>query len=189
MADHAAARQNMVESQVRPSDVTDVRIHDAMRSLPREALLPADRAGLAYSDAELEYAPGRFLMKPRDVAKLIQAVRPVPGERVLAIAAPYAAQVLAHMGLSVTRFDEGDLKSPPHGPFDLVICEGAVAAAPAAWLGLLAPGGRLALVERAGPVGKARIFVKGDDGIGRREVFDSTPPLLPGFEAAAGFAF
>ena len=61
-ADFAAARLNMVESQVRTNDVTDVRLHDAMRAIPREALIPADKAFQAYADADVEYAPGRFLL-------------------------------------------------------------------------------------------------------------------------------
>src|SRR5258707_11423777 len=100
MADAAAAGLNVVESQVRPADVTDVRIHDAMRELPRERFLPPAKAYLAYADIDLEYAPGRWLLKPRDVAKLLQAVRPIPGERALTIPPPYAAAVLEHLGLS-----------------------------------------------------------------------------------------
>src|ERR1700761_8742819 len=112
MADFAAARLNMVESQVRPSDVTDVRLHDAMRALARESFLPPAKAYLAYADIEAEYAPGRTLLKPRDVAKLLQAVRPMPGERALAICAPYAAAVLERLGLAVTKLEEGDLAQP-----------------------------------------------------------------------------
>ena len=189
MADFAAARLNMVESQVRPSDVTDVRLHDAMRALDRESFVPPAKAHLAYADIEVEYAPGRSLLKPRDVAKLLQAVRPMPGERAAAIAAPYAAAVLARLGLNVTRVDEGDLaQSPAGGAFDLIICEGAVGRAPAAWIAALAPHGRLAVIERDGPVGKACIYLRGDDGVGRREVFDATPPVLAGFAAQHGFA-
>jgi protein-L-isoaspartate(D-aspartate) O-methyltransferase len=98
MADFAAARLNMVESQVRTQDVTDVRIHDAMRALPRERFVPEARAHLAYTDIEVEYAPGRWLLKPRDLSKLMQALRPMPGERALAISAPYAAAVLEELG-------------------------------------------------------------------------------------------
>ena len=167
MADPAAARLNMVESQVRTADVTDVRIHDAMRALPREALLPPAKAYLAYADIEAEYAPGRWLLKPRDVAKLLQAVRPMPGERALAIAAPYAALVLEKLGLAVTRLDEGDL-SQPAGSFDVIVCEGAVGRAPAAWTAALALHGRLGAIERDGPVGKACIYLRAEDGVGRR---------------------
>lgn len=189
MADLAAARLNMVESQVRPADVTDVRLHDAMRAIPRETFLPPAKAYLAYADIDVEYAPGRSLLKPRDLGKLLQAVRPMPGERALAIAAPYAAAVLERLGLSVVRLDEGDLSQLPAGPFDVIVCEGAVGRAPAAWTAALAMRGRLGVVERDGPVGKACIYLLAEDGLGRREVFDATPPVMQGFEAEHGFAF
>ena len=189
MADFAAARLNMVESQVRTNDVTDVRIQDAMRALPRESFAPAGKAYLAYADAEMEHAPGRYLLKPRDVGKLLQALRPMPGERALAIAAPYAAAVLEKLGLPVTRQDGDDLTQVPAGaPFDVIVCEGAVGRAPSAWLSALAVGGRLGLVERDGPVGKACVYLGAEDGVGRREVFDSFTPVLRGLEAHHGFA-
>ena len=188
MADYAAARLNMVESQVRPADVTDVRLHDAMRTIPRESFAPAAKAYLAYADIEVEYAPGRSLLKPRDVAKLLQSVRAMPGERALAIAAPSAAAVLERLGLTVTRLDEGDLSRPPGGPYDVIVCEGAVGRAPTAWTDVLALKGRLAVVERDGPVGKACLYLKTEDGVGRREIFDATPPILAGFATQHGFA-
>jgi len=190
MADNAAARLNMVESQVRPADVTDVRLHDAMRAIAREEFLPPARAYLAYADIEVEYAPGRWLLKPRDVAKLLQAVRPMPGERALAIAAPYAAAVLERLGVAVTPLEEVDLSQVPGGEaYDLIVCEGAVGRIPAAWLSALALRGRLGVVERDGPVGKACVYLRTEDGVGRREVFDATPPVMAGFAAEHGFAF
>jgi protein-L-isoaspartate(D-aspartate) O-methyltransferase len=187
MADFAAARENMVESQVRTADVTDVRIQDVLRDIPRERFTPPGKAYLAYADMEVEYAPGRWLLKPRDVAKLLQALRPMPGERALAVSAPYAAAVLEAMGLAVTAIDAAD--APPEGTFDLIVCEGAVGRVPAAWLAALAPGGRLGVVERDGPVGQAILYLKAEDGFGRRELFDATPPVLAGLEAQHGFAF
>ncbi len=189
MADFAAARLNMVESQVRPADVTDVRLHDAMRVLPRESFLPSSKAYLAYADIEAEYAPGRSLLKPRDIAKMLQAVRPMPGERALAIAAPYAAAVLERLGLAVTRLEEGDLSQLPVGDFDVIVCEGAVGRAPSSWSAALAVRGRLGVVERDGPVGKACIYLRAEDGVGRREAFDATPPIMAGFATEQGFAF
>jgi protein-L-isoaspartate(D-aspartate) O-methyltransferase len=187
MADLAAARLNMVESQVRTNDVTDVRLHDAMRALPRERFVPAGKAFLAYADTEVEYADGRWLLKPRDVAKLLQALRPMPGERGLAISAPYAAAVIETLGVTVTAHDAGEPLG--EGTYEVIICEGAVSRAPEAWLKALAPGGRLALVERDGPVGKACLYMRTEDGVGRRELFDATPPVMKGFEAQHGFAF
>ena len=187
MADFAAARLNMVESQVRTQDVTDVRIHDAMRKIPREQFLNAERAHLAYADIEAEWAPGRWLLKPRDVAKLLQALRPMPGERALAISAPYAAKVMEELGVAVTPAGAG---APlPEGTFDIVVCEGAVARAPEDWTAALAPNGRLGVVERAGPVGKAVLYVRSADGLGRRDLFDCFPPVMAGFEPNQDFAF
>ena len=186
--DFAAARLHMLDGQVRTADVTDYAIQDAIGAVPRESLTPPDKQALAYADCEVQYAPGRFLMKPRDVAKLLQAIRPRAGERALAIAAPYAAAVMQAMGLTVTRLDEGDLDSP-RGDYDVVICEQAVAATPKGWLKVLAPGGRLGVVERNGPVGKAKLYMNAETGLGCREAFDATPPMLPGFELKAEFAF
>lgn len=187
--DLAAARLNMVESQVRTSDVTDVRIHDAMRHLDREAFTGPGKQHLAYADAAVEYAAGRFLLSPRDLAKLLQVMKPQPGERALAIAAPYAAAVLEHMGVTVERLDDGDLAAPASGGYDLIICEGAVAKAPQGWLKALAPEGRLGVIEREAHVGRAALYVASQDGVGRRPAFDATTPFLPGFEPKAGFAF
>lgn len=188
-ADLAAARLNMVESQVRTNDVTDVRLHDVMRALPREQFVPPAKTYLAYADVEVEYAAGRALLKPRDVAKLLQALRPQPGERALAIAAPYAGAVLEAMGLAVDRCDGDDLTKLSGANYDLIVCEGAVSAAPEAWTTALDLGGRLGVVERNGPVGQACLYVKAADGVGRRPIFDATPPILAGFEAQHGFAF
>lgn len=188
-ADFAAARLNMVESQVRTNDVTDVRIHDAMRTIPRETLVPADKAYQAYADTPVEYAPGRSLLRPREVSKLLQALRPKAGERALALAAPYAAAVLEALELAVERQDEGDLKSLSGAGYDLIVVEGGVTRAPEAWLKALAPGGRLGVIEREGPTGKAVVYLRAEDGIGRRVLFDAMAPMLPGFEPQAGFAF
>jgi len=187
--DFAAARLNMVESQIRTADVTDLPLQDALRVVARESVVPASKAYLAYADADIEYAPGRWLLRPREVGKLLQALKPREGEQALAIAAPYAAAVLETMGLAVTRLEGDDLTAPPAGAYDVIICEGAVAATPKAWRDALAVGGRLGVVERTGPVGRAAIYLRAEDGVGRRQAFDASPPLLAGFELETGFSF
>ncbi|MDB5446238.1 MAG: protein-L-isoaspartate carboxylmethyltransferase [Phenylobacterium sp.] len=188
MADLAAARLNMVESQVRTQDVTDVRIQDAMREIPRERFMPPGKAYLAYADMEVAYAPGRWLLKPRDVGKLLHALKPMPGERALAICAPYAAAVIEMLGLAVERLDGEDLTGVAEEAYDLIVVEGAVGRAPDAWLAGLAIGGRLGVIERDGVMGRAVLYLKAQDGIGRRVLFDAVPPLLAGFELKHGFA-
>lgn len=185
----AAARTNMVESQVRPSDVTDVRIHDAMRRIAREDFVAPGKQHLAYADASVPYAEGRWLLAPRWAAKLLQAVAAEPGERALAIAAPYLAAVLEAMDVTVERLDGDDLAAVPGKDYDIIVCEGGVYLAPEAWVAALGEDGRLGVVERDGPVGKACVYMKSQGVVGRREVFDATPPVLPGFERQQGFAF
>lgn len=206
--DLTSARNNMVESQVRTSDVTGLELQHAMRNVARERFCAPARAFAAYAEAEVEIAPGRSLMKARDLGKLLQAAAPKAGEKALAIAAPYAAAVMAHMGLDVTAqeadgraavvVEQGlsqsgvalvvqDFAAPTGADYDLIVCEAAVAEAPQAWLDALKPGGRLALVLRDGPVGKARLLLKGERGASSRELFDSTPSMLAGFERAPTF--
>jgi len=187
--DFAAQRQTMVDSQVRVSDVTDLNIQTAMRTVPREVFCPPAKAYFAYADAEIEYAPGRWLLRPRDVAKLLQAVRPRAGERALAIAAPYAAAIMQALGLGVVQSEAGDLDAASAGQYDVVVCEGAVSATPSAWIEALALGGRMGVVVRDGPVGALRLYRRAADGVGWRAVFDATPPILAGFEAKTGFVF
>lgn len=187
--DPRAARLNMVESQVRTADVTDYSLTDAMRAVEREALCPPDKAVLAYADAEIEYAAGLWLMRPREIGKLLQTVLPRAGERALCIAAPYAAALLREIGLEVAVVDGAGLGNIPKGPFDVIVTEGAVAEVPTAWIAALAEGGRLGVVARRGPVGKARLYQRDDGRTGWRETFDATPPYLPGLQPKAQFAF
>ena len=102
--DYARARHAMVESQIRTADVTDAAILAAMRSLPRELFVPERLRPMAYADLEIEVAPGRTLLRPRDLGKLLQALEPRSGERGLEIAGAtaYGAAVLFRCGLDCT---------------------------------------------------------------------------------------
>ena len=185
--DYQAARLTMVESQVRTSDVTDLAVQDAMRVAARESLCPAGKSEIAYADAEIEYAPGLYLLRPRAIGKLLQALKPRAGETALAIAAPYGALVMRQIGCEVDEVDAG--KTPAKGKYRVIVVEGAVYDAPAAWCAALAEGGRMALIVRHGPMGKARLYERRDNRIVWREVFDAAAPFLPGFEPKAQFAF
>ncbi len=186
--DYAAAREIMVDSQMRTHDVTNVALLQALGQVGRERFVPEGREYLAYADTEIEYAPGRWMLRPRDISKLLQNLAPQHGETALAIAAPYAAAVLEAMGLAVTRLEAADPQLPS-GNFDVIVCEGAVSKTPPAWLAALNVDGRLAVVERNGPVGRAMLYLRTADQVAPRVVFDSTPPILAGFEAQAGFVF
>lgn len=207
--DFVAARKVMVDSQVRVNDVTDRGLQAALLAVPRERFCAPDRAFSAYAEVDVEITGERRLMQAREAAKLLMAAQPKEGERALAIAGPYIAAVLAQMGLKVTA-QESDagvfgvvggaladagvetvtagLNSPTGGEWDLIVSEAAVATRPQAWLDALRVGGRAVLVERTGPVGKAVLYVKGQNGLSRRELFDATPPVLAEMTPAPTFA-
>ena len=207
--DFAAARKVMVDSQVRVNDVTDRGLQAALLAVPRERFCAPDRAFSAYAEVEVEIAGDRRLMQAREASKLLMAAQPRAGERALAIAAPYMAAVLARMGLMVTAQESSPdvfgvvgaalaeaeietvtagLNSPPGGDWDLIVSEGAVGARPQAWLNALKTGGRAVLVERTGAVGKAVLYVRGEAGVSRRELFDAGSPLLAEMTPAPTFA-
>ena len=113
MSGFSAARQKMVDGQVRPSDVTDIRIIDAMLAVPREAFVPEGKRALAYLDLDLDVSEAgqakRFLIKPVVLAKMLQAAEIKPTDRVLVVgcATGYAAAVIAQFAGQVTA-TEGD---------------------------------------------------------------------------------
>ena len=207
--DFAAARKVMLDSQVRVNDVTDRDLQAAFGAVERERFCAADRAFSASADIEPEVAGNRRLMLPRDLGKLMQALDARAGEKALALAGPYAAAVLARMGLTVVAqdsdaavfdvtgaalADEGvstvvaPLNQPQGEGYDLIISEAAVPVRPESWIAALRPGGRLAVVERSGAVGKAVLYVRGRDGVSRRELFDAMAPVLAELIPAPAFS-
>ncbi|MEA2943591.1 MAG: protein-L-isoaspartate(D-aspartate) O-methyltransferase [Bradyrhizobium sp.] len=108
MSDFATARQKMVDGQVRPSDVTDLRIIDAMLAVPREAFVPASQRALAYLDLDLDVgeagAARRFLIKPVVIARMLQAAEITETDKVLVVgcASGYTAAVAAKLAARVT---------------------------------------------------------------------------------------
>jgi protein-L-isoaspartate(D-aspartate) O-methyltransferase len=108
MSGFSTARQKMVDGQVRPSDVTDIRIIDAMLEVPREAFVPQSQRALAYLDLDLEVSEGtsakRYLIKPAVTAKMLQAAEITNMDRVLVVgcATGYTAAVVAKLAGQVT---------------------------------------------------------------------------------------
>jgi protein-L-isoaspartate(D-aspartate) O-methyltransferase len=113
MSDFSIARQKMVDGQVRPSDVTDIRIIEAMLAVPREVFVPPAQRALAYLDVDLDVSEGapvkRFLIKPVVTAKLLQAAGIKPTDNVLVVgcATGYAAAIVGKLAGRVTA-TEGD---------------------------------------------------------------------------------
>jgi len=220
--DYAALRRTMVERQVRTFDVTDKAVIARMFEVPREKFLPGSLATLAYSDVALDLptsgGPPRRLLAPLVFARMLQASKVGPQDRVLDIggATGYSAAVLAGLALSVVALEsesdfvtkakacladeplpvkivEGELTKPPagEGGFDLIFVNGAVEANFEPLLDALAPLGRLVTVFReSGLVSRAVRFDKDEHGdVGRRALFDASAATLPGFEKAPSFVF
>src|ERR1700728_2277102 len=103
MSGFSTARQKMVDGQVRPSDITDIRIIDAMLAVPREAFVPEGQRALAYLDLDLDVGEGtsakRFLIKPAVTAKMLQAAEITNTDRVLVVgcATGYIAALVAKL--------------------------------------------------------------------------------------------
>ena len=194
MTDFEAARFNMVECQVRPSDVTDVRIQDAMSKIPREAFAPKAKQSLAYMDGTLEVAPNRYLVEPRCFAKMLQAVNVDAEDLILDLGCGtgYSSAILASLGAAVVAVEsdpvlvelasqtlarlevdnaaviEGDITggAPAQGPFDVIFINGAVEQVPQVLFDQLKPNGRLAAVMVMGGKSCARVYLKSAESEG-----------------------
>ncbi len=218
MADYAAARVNMIESQIRPNRVTDGRILAAMAEVPRERFVPRKLQGTAYVDQGLAVAPGRYLMEPAVFARLLQAAAIEPDDVVLDIgcATGYSTAVLARLAATVVAVESdpelvkaaGDLLADldadnaavvqgalekgyaRQAPYDAIVLGGAIDEVPPMIADQLAEGGRLVAVVTGGSsAGVGVLILRARGALSRRILFDASVPPLPGFAVERGFVF
>lgn len=218
MFDTAAARRLMVDGQVRTADVTDAALLDAMLAVPRERFVPPSLAALAYCDGDIEIARGRALLKPMVLAKLIQAARITPEDRVLDLgcATGYSTALLARLAGEVVALEEdADLANKTKeavatigavgvkvvvgpliagwsagAPYDVILLNGGAEVLPDALGRQLKPGvGRLVGVYGRPPAAKGTINHLIEDHLVGRPIFDAAARLLPGFAARPAFVF
>ncbi len=210
MTEHnpSSMRAAMVESQLRTSDVSDVRVIAAMARVPREAFVPAERRAMAYVDRAIPLDGGRALNPPLATGRLLSELRVEPGERVLLIGAAtgYCATLLEALDADVIAVEEeggpewmaqgiepvrGPLTAgaPQHAPYDVLLIDGAVEEVPAVIVEQLAEGARVAtgLVER----GVTRLCTgrKVAGTLGLASLTDMEMVVLPGFSAPERFVF
>jgi len=217
MTDFSAARRHMVDGQVRPSEVTDLRVITAMLEVPRERFVGSVATSLAYLDLDLDVGAGasRRLLKPMVLAKLIDAVDLSATDRVLDVgcATGYAAAVLARIAGQVVALEQDDglakaaqaaLSSQANvsvvsgplvdgwrqgAPYDVILIEGAIEIEPQAFCSQLKDGGRLVCIVGAAPGAKAMLYRRSGEEMGGRVIFDAAAALLPGFAKQPVFAF
>ncbi len=213
MSVFADQRKTMVDNQIRTVDVTDHAVIDAFSTVGREAFVPAELEALAYIDRPVQVAPGRFVMQPAPLAKVIQLAAPQPGEKVLIVGGNtgYSAAIVAELGASVVMLEENaDLAAKAEtalagrdvavvrgaltagcaaeGPYDLVLFDGSVEVVPDAFLAQVAEGGRVVAVEGSGQTGRATVTVKSSGTVSSRFVFNVPAMPLPGFARVREFA-
>lgn len=206
MSDYATARENMVENQLRPSEVDDPRVIEAFREVPREIFLPARLRSVAYQDEDIDLGGDRHLIEPLVLARLMQQSRPLPEDVALVVGCHtgYAAAMLSKLVATVfllvpdedsaapieSRFDEFGFDNivvqvgpvaeglAKQAPFNLIMLAGSVVEIPAALQGQLDEGGRLAAVMESGRSGKITIFTRVGGVLGKRQLYDArTPPI------------
>ena len=210
MTDYATRRTMMVDTQIRPSDVTKFPIISAMLSVPRENFVPRDKREAAYMGDNIDLGGNRTILDPRTFAKMLDALDIQPTDFVLDIGMGlgYSAAVLSQLGEAVvavendqTRFDEasealgdfgadnviphlGDLAegAAEHGPYDVILIQGAVEHVPDTVLAQLKDGGKIACLFAEGALGTVKIGYKLDERMDWRASFNAGAPTLDGFQ-------
>lgn len=207
----------MVDTQVRPSDVTKFPIIDALLDVPREEYVPDDKRDAAYIGESIDLGEGRVVLEPRTFGKMLDAVDVQPTDVVLDIGCGlgYSTAVLAHLAdfvvaveddaaraadaqaiLSAQGVDnaavfEGALAegAAKNGPYDVIILQGAVEIMPDGVLAQLKDGGRVVAIFAEGALGVVRVGRKIDGVMNWRMSFNAGAPVLPGFAKEAAFTF
>ncbi len=215
--EYAAARQNMVESQIRPNEVTDPALIAALEELPRELFVPKVVRGIAYVDEDVKVADGRYLMEPMVLGRLLQAAAVRPSDMALDVgcATGYSTAVLARLANAVVGLEEDPALAAEAGerpselnidnavvvegrlgdgykrqaPYDVSLLGGRVEEVASGILDQLAEGGRLVAVIGDAGKGRASIVTRHGAVGSPRPIFDAGVRPLPGFERPRGFEF
>ncbi len=217
MTDFTAARTTMVDCQVRPSDVTKYPIIDALLTVPREEFVPSAKRSVAYMGEHIALGRSRVLLDARTFAKMLDAVNIQPDELVLDLGCGlgYSSAVIAKMAEAVVAIESDEAMAneatellaahgadnvmvetaelaagaPKHGPYCVIMLQGAAETIPSAVTDQLKVGGRIAAIRQSDGMGRCKIGYKRENGMDWRNEFAATAPTLPGFEKAAEFTF
>lgn len=215
--DYSQAREMMVEQQVRPWDVLDARVLEALATLPREAFIPEIHRALAYADVEIPLGHGQRMMKPVVEGRTLQGLLLQPGEEVLEIGTGggYLAACMGALAREVVSLEiqpelaaraRAQLDASGHGGnirienvdalhyatdrrFDAICVTAAVETLPPRFLQWLRPGGRLFVVRGHSPVMEAVLVHNEVNGPRIESLFETDLPYLAGAAPAPEFVF
>lgn len=207
----------MVDNQIRTMDVTSHPVLDAFLAVPREAFVPQSMKPLAYIDEDIEIAPGRYVMEPAQLARLVQLADIDKDHVVLEIGCGtgYGTAILSRLASSVVALEcDGDLAEratatlnrlgcdnvavvtgpledghAAEAPYDAILFSGAIEVLPDDLTRQLRDGGRLVVVEGVGNAARAKLYVRDGDSVSGRSVFNSAVRPLPGFAPEPAFEF
>jgi len=210
------ARFAMIEQQVRPWDVLDPRVLEAMSTVHREDFVPSAHRNLAFADLPLPLAHGESMMKPVLEGRTLQALALEPSEEVLEIGtgSGFLTACLAHLARAVTsidihadfleaararlddagignvRLENADALSwQPGRQFDAIAVTGAVAQVPELFAGWLRPGGRLFVVRGLSPVQEAVRATRRGEVLNYESLFETDIRYLRSPAPAPAFTF
>lgn len=220
MLDFEALRRRMVDNQLRTREVTDHEVLRAFLSVPREAFVAPELQAFAYGDAELRMAestPGRVMMSPVVLARLVHALPRGPHVKMMIIGcgSGYSAAIASRLAGSVVAVEEDEKLAAlahqnfnalgvqnvdvvggsladgcaVHAPYDGILIDGGVEVVAPPLLGQLGPEGVLATVERDGSVSRGTLYENVADAPARWFLFDAWAAVLPGFERPPAFVF
>lgn len=216
MFDYKERRTMMVDTQVRPNDVTKYNVIAAMLEVPREEFVPDTRRDVAYVGENIDLGQGRVLLEPRTLAKMIDALDVQRSELVLDVGTGYgySAAVLGRLAEAVVALEEDPRMTEAatarlagagadnvavvrgalaqghaaQAPYDVILIGGGVETVPDAFTEQLADGGRIIALFREGALGTVRLGIKHDGAIAWRYLFNAAAPVLPGFARRVEFS-
>lgn len=217
LPDYAKARETMVEQQVRPWDVLDMRVLEVIGAVPREAFVAEAHRPLAYADLELPLGHGETMAKPVFEGRMLQALDLSPGDAVLEIGSGsgYIAACLGRLARDVVGIERhADLADAARARlaalgfddnvrietadafawntdrrFDAICVGGAVAELPPRFLQWLRPGGRMFIVQGRRPAMDAVLVRNGADAPRIDSLFETDVPYLVGATPIPRFEF
>ena len=209
MTDFSDRRRMMVDTQIRPADVTKYPIIEALLAIPRENFVPDSQSEVAYADQSVPLSDGRVVPEPRTLAKMLDALDVRQDELVLDVACGlgYSTAVVARLAQMVIGVEEDESLAAEaqetlsnssadnaivhqgalaegaaeHGPYDVILIEGGVEEVSDALLAQLKDGGRIAALFMSGALGEVKIGYKSAGRVSWRFEFNAGAPVLPGF--------